>query len=285
MSEMETILTTLRIISQKKGEGALNLLHLLLESRDPLDTGFVPVEILEDVFFKAGFFIKEHWFSKLVRTYKAESGQVAWKLFFADLAGNFNDKRRSYAKQAFKKIAGPNATISFGAILEAYVPEKHPQVLAKRKMPNEVTKMLEEAFQGAPEEISEEIFLTYFHRISSSMPYNDEYFVVYVENCFAVLGAPDVGEFTDFLEGIISTLMDKVNQKSRDAEGSRTLRRAFAFFDTANSGTVDFYGFMKTVERFGVMLNMDDSQALFDHFCTGEQKTIDYNSFVNEIYN
>ena len=73
----------------------------------------------------------------------------------------------------------------------------------------------------------------------------------------------------------------------------RSLKKAFDFFDTDNSGTVDFAEFTRALERFGLHmrdtrqgvggLRPDEAQALFDKYDTDGSGHLSYNEFADAL--
>ncbi len=55
-------------------------------------------------------------------------------------------------------------------------------------------------------------------------------------------------------------------------------------FDLSNTGLVDFASFKRAVQRFGIYLDDETLQALFDEFDTEGKGRIDYLHFATELY-
>ena len=180
---------------------------------------------------------------------------------------------------------------------------RHPQVLSGEKKAADVVREFALAFEGAGARnngaVTREDFIRFYSGISASVPYDDDFFLAILTRVWGIkefvpkslastilAGTPGaVTSATPLLARCKAIFREKVRQKTLNSKSEiENLRLVFKFFDLTNSGTVDFPGFQKALARFGITLDANTMQLLFDEFDVEGKGRIDYLLFATTLY-
>jgi Ca2+-binding EF-hand superfamily protein len=80
-------------------------------------------------------------------------------------------------------------------------------------------------------------------------------------------------------------VLRKLTQKTTGGQNEETvLRRAFKYFDTDNSGSVNMQEFQKAVEKVGILIpTFQDLQVIFNIYDVNQNGDLDYNEFASIV--
>lgn len=235
------------------------------------------------------------------------------RLYYPDLLaairGTLSPRRLNILHQLFDHLdESGHGAVDQVRIVRSFDGTRHPQVLSGEKKRAEVEREFALAFDGAGatnnHAVTRDEFIRYYEGISAGVPYDDDYFVNVVERCWGIkefvpkslaatmMAGSSAGagagaaasSSTPLLQRVRNIFREKVRQKTVNKKSEvENLRLVFKFFDLSNSGYIDFTGFQRALQRFGMNLDQATLAALFSEFDEGSGR-IDYLAFATTLY-
>lgn len=249
----------------------------------------------------------------LTQLYRYFDRECNERVYFPDLLsairGTLSARRQNILDAVFDALdVRQHGAVDIDLILRTFDPSRHPQVLSGEKKPADLIREFGIAFDGAGATnngaVSRAEFIEFYAGISAGVPYDDDFFVNIIERCWHVKeaipsslvpmvltsgGASRSATLTPYsrtpmLDRVRHIFREKIRQKTTNTKSEvDQLRLVFKHFDLSNTGFIDYTGFRRAAERFGICLEDRTLQALFDEFANDEGR-VDYLAFATSLY-
>lgn len=251
---------------------------------DTTGTGSFNFEDFEEILGKAGIFCRRQDLTRLYRHFDREGNEsVASAEVLAALRGEVNGRREAIIQAAWAKLGGGDS-MPTTAVLDGFNADGHPDVETGAKTADVIQGELRRAlaYSGIADTITWEQFHDVYAGISAGQYYDDDWFCAIICGTFAVSEAQSGAGQAGYLSKIESVLWEKARQCTKQVSlESETIRLAFQKLDLEDSGAVDAYKFNRGLERFGITLRPEISQALFEKHAQGG--TVNIASFAKNV--
>jgi len=135
------------------------------------------------------------------------SGTIDYEEFIQGVRDPLNDRRRGLVQMAFRVLdKDGSGTIEPSEIASAYDASKHPEVMAKRKTPQQVYAEFLDTFDVGGDKdgkVTAQEFENYYTNISASID-NDDYFELMIRNCWHLSGGKGWSENSSNLRVLVT---------------------------------------------------------------------------------
>mmetsp|Transcript_12079 Transcript_12079/g.19501 ORF Transcript_12079/g.19501 Transcript_12079/m.19501 type:complete len:351 (-) Transcript_12079:338-1390(-) len=212
---------------------------------------------------------------------------VSYDEFLRALRGEMNLRRKALVLKAFRVLdSDKSGVLDLNDLKGIFDAKSHPKVksgeITEEKALDEWLNNFE-LYGDKDGKVTLKEFEAYYSDISASID-SDDYFVLVIENAYR-LREKDGYVDTKTLDRIEQVLRDKIWQKAgpASANDSKTLIKAFKYFDTTNSNTVTIETFTRALERFGIILKTDEMKALFDRYDLNANGKLEYSEFSTAL--
>jgi Ca2+-binding EF-hand superfamily protein len=239
---------------------------------DKTGTGNFNFEDFEEILGKAGIFCRRQDLTRLYRHFdKDQKEEVAASEVLAALRGEVNARREAIIQAAWANLGGGDS-MPITAVFDGFNADGHPDVETGAKTAEKIQGELRRsvAYSGITDTITWDQFHDLYSGISAGQYYDDDWFCAIVSGTYGVKEAQSGEGQAGYLLKIESVLWEKARQCTKQVSlESETIRLAFQKLDLEDSGTVDLNKFNKGLERFGITVRPEISQALFEKHAEG----------------
>jgi len=298
------LLYSLQLQLHQRGASGFRTLQRCCELNDRDGTGIFDFAEVEAILGKVGLFIKRQDLTRLYRHFDKDQNE---RLYYPDLLnaikGPLSERRANIINQVFDTLdERGHGAVDVESIIQRFNPAQHPEALSGARKREELVHDFKKVMDGAGatnnHAVTRDEFLKYYHGISASVPGDDNYFVRLMERVWnvkehvpkslaaAILGSSASTSATPLLDRLRSMIREKIRQKTSASKKSEleNVRLVFRFFDMSGTGNIVYKDFKQSLERFGIVLDSETMQALFDEFDTEKNGTINYLEFATAVY-
>eukprot|EP01006_Ploeotia_vitrea_P026665 TRINITY_DN59632_c0_g1_i1.p1 TRINITY_DN59632_c0_g1~~TRINITY_DN59632_c0_g1_i1.p1 ORF type:complete len:333 (-),score=213.76 TRINITY_DN59632_c0_g1_i1:60-1004(-) len=297
---VDEVINRVRVEMSKRGEASFRTLVRTFQRFDKDNSGKLNVEEFEAGLKACGLFLPVVHIKMLIRKFDCDGdGLLSADEFYKALVGKLNRRRLAIVRQAFDKFdKDGSGVVDVEDLKGEYDASRHPAVLAGERTEKEVFEQFLNSFDGIggnnDGRVTWDEFQSYYSEISSSLPFNDEYFVTMMENAWKIkekmkividANAEEAKKRDNRFRKIAALIKEKVDQKKKGNTSSlNAAHQMFKFFDIDNSGMLIYDEFVYALERLGVVMPELESRALFAAFDVSNSGRISYDEFVGAVY-
>lgn len=214
---------------------------------------------------------------------KDNSGTLAFDEFLKGLRSKLSPQRKELAEQAFDVMdVDKSGELDFEDLKHKYDTSNHPKVRAgewtHKQAIDEFIKNFEGDSGDGNSTITKEEWMDYHAGLSANIDTDDQFGIMMAHN-WGIEYIPKAK-----LEAIMEIIKTKSEQKG-GKNPKAVAKDVFKFFDTNNSGSIDWDEFKKAMDNFGAAhLNEKELKTffgMFDHDNSGE---IEYDELISLIF-
>lgn len=213
---------------------------------------------------------------------KDNSGSLAFDEFLKGLRGRMSPQRRELTEQAFDEMdVDGSGEIDFNDLKDKYDTSQHPKVVAGEMTHEEAINEFIKVFEGDEGDgnsvVSKQEWMDYHSGISASIDEDDAYGIMMAAN-WGIEYIPKKN-----IERIIQTIKDKAAQKGNKAP-KLVAKDIFKYFDSNNSGSIDYAEFTKAMESFAPNLSEKELKTFFGMFDGDNSGEIEYKELLDQVF-
>jgi len=207
-------------------------------------------------------------------------GKLDFDEFLKGLRGKMNDARRELCEQAFTAMdADGSGELDIKDIVDKYNTKQHEKVKSGEWTHEQACEEFLMAFEGDDGDRDGKVTLTEFMDYHAGLSSNiDE------DDAFGMMMAANWGiEFVPKKE--ILEIMNLIKSKAEaKGDGKASAKKAFKYFDTNDSGSIDIDEFAKAMNGFAPTLTEAQKNTMFGMFDQDNSGEIEYEELLSVVF-
>jgi Ca2+-binding EF-hand superfamily protein len=214
---------------------------------------------------------------------KDNSGTLAFEEFLRGLRSKMSEQRRELTEQAFDCMdKDGSGEIDYKDLTSTYDTSRHPKVITGEMTAEQVINEFLKNFEGSEGDgnsvVTKDEWMDYHVGLSSNIDHDDAYGMMLSRN-WGIEYIPQ-----EAVKNILKIIRNKAEQKSGVKNPQRVAKDTFKFFDTDNSGFIEYPEFTKSMESFGAGLNDKEMKTLFGMFDHDNSDSISYQELIDIVF-
>merc|ERR1712048_128179 len=213
---------------------------------------------------------------------KDNSGSLAFDEFLKGLRGKMSEQRRELTEQAFVKMdTDGSGELDINDLKGVYDCSHHPKVISGEWSEDQALSEFIKMFEGDEGDgnsvVTLEEWMDYHAGLSANIDEDDAFGIMMAQN-WGIEFIPKKN-----LELIMETIRTKCAQKG-GGNPKQVAKQTFKFFDSNNSGSIDYKEFGKAMESFAPNLNEKELTTFFGMFDGDNSGEIEYKELIDMVF-